>query len=119
VDSRDYAILILTAQIPFITQISRQPHEALRQRIVINYSMKGLTKDEVKEYIICSLKNSGCSEPLFTDSAYELIFSSTNGFLRPINKLARMCLISGANQKLRSIDSEIVYQAQTEINITA
>lgn len=119
VDSRDYAILILTAQIPFITQISRQPHEALRQRIVINYSMKGLTKDEVKEYIIFGLKNAGCSDPLFTDSAYELIFSSTNGFLRPINKLARMCLISGANQKLRSIDSEIVYQAQTEINITA
>ena len=45
-DSKDYAILILSGQTPFITQLSRQPHEALRQRIVVNYYLKGLTKDE-------------------------------------------------------------------------
>jgi type II secretory pathway predicted ATPase ExeA len=118
-DSKDYAILILSGQIPFISQLSRQPHEALRQRIVVNYCLKGLTKDETKEYVLSRLKIAGCSEPIFTDNAFELLFSSTNGCLRPLNSLARMCLISGANEKLKSIDAEVVFQAQTELNITA
>lgn len=118
-DSKDYAILILSGQLPFITQLSRQPHEALRQRIVVNYCLKGLTKDETREYVISRLKIAGCSEPIFTDNAFELLFSSTNGYLRPLNSLSRMCLISGANEKLKSIDAEVVFQAQTELNITA
>jgi type II secretory pathway predicted ATPase ExeA len=119
IDSKDYAILILSGQTPFITQLSRQPHEALRQRITVNYCLKGLTKDETREYVLSRLKIAGCHEPIFTDSALELLFSSTNGCIRPLNSLARVCLISGANQKLRSIDTEVVFQAQTELNITA
>lgn len=118
-DSKDYAILILAGQLPFITQLSRQPHEALRQRIVMNYCFKGLTKEETKSYILSRLKLADCHEPIFTDSAFELLFSSTNGCLRSLNLLARMCLISGATEKLKSIDSEVVFQAQTELNITA
>ncbi|MGI6113725.1 MAG: AAA family ATPase, partial [Mahellales bacterium] len=74
-DSKDYAILILSGQTPFINQISRQTHEALRQRIMVNYYLKGLTKDETKEYIESRLKACGCYEPIFTDSAYELLYS--------------------------------------------
>ncbi len=33
-DSKDYAILVLVGQVPFITQLNRQPHEALRQNVV-------------------------------------------------------------------------------------
>lgn len=118
-DSKDYAILILAGQTPFITQISRQPHEALRQRIVVNYHLKGLSKSETKEYVKSRLESSGCYEPIFTDSAYELLYSSTNGSIRTLNSLIRMCLVSGANDKLKSIDNEIVFAAQNELNIVA
>lgn len=118
-DSKDYSVLILAGQSPFITQLSRQPHEALRQRIVVNYCLKGLTKDESKEFVASRLKMAGCHEPVFSDSAFELLFSSTNGCLRPLCSLVRMCLISGANQKLKSIDTDIVFQAQSELNVTA
>ena len=99
-DSKDYAILILSGQTPFITQISRQPHEALRQRIVVNFYLKGLTKDESKDYIKSRLGSAGCHEPIFTDSAYELLYSSTNGSVRTLNSLVRMCLISGRRSPL-------------------
>ena len=118
-DSKDYAILILSGQTPFITQISRQPHEALRQRIVVNYYLKGLTKDETNEYVKSRLESCGCYEPIFTDSAYELLYSSSNGSIRTLNSLVRMCLISVANKKLKSIDSEVVFMAQNELNIVA
>ncbi len=85
----------------------------------MNYCLKGLTKEETKNYMLSRLEIAGCHESIFTDSAFELLFSSTNGCLRTLNLLARMSLISGANQKLKSIDSEIVFQAQTELNITA
>lgn len=119
VDSKDYAILLLTGQTPFITQISRQPHEALRQRVMVNYYLKGLTKSEVPEYIVSRLKLAGSNEPIFSDNAMDVIFSSTNGHLRPINSLATMCLICGANQSLKTIDAETVYQALAELSITA
>lgn len=118
-DSKDYAILILAGQTPFITQISRQPHEALRQRIAVNYYLKGLTKEETKEYVSSRLKASGCHDPIFTESAYELLYSSTNGCIRTLNSLTRMCLITGAAEKLQSIDNEVVFRAQRELNITA
>ena len=74
---------------------------------------------ETKEYIKSRLESSGCYEPIFTDSAYELLYSSTNGSIRTLNSLVRMCLISGANEKLKSIDSEVVFMAQNELNIVA
>ncbi|MTI67934.1 MAG: AAA family ATPase [Firmicutes bacterium] len=119
VDSKDYSILILSGQTPFITQINRQTHEALRQRIVVNYNLKGLSKEETKDYINTRLEIAGCHDSIFTESAYELLYSSSNGCLRVLNTLAKMSLISGANQKLKSIDNEIIYQAQKELNIIA
>ena len=118
-DSKDYAILILCGQIPFITQLNRQPHEALRQRIIVNYCLKGLTRDETKEYIESRLEIAGCSEPIFEDDAYEILFSSTNGYIRPLNSLAKMSLISAANEKQKNIDGETVFKVQEELNITA
>lgn len=119
VDSKDCAILLLVGQTPFLTQLSRQHHEALRQRIMVNYYIKGLTKDETVEYVESRLKSAGFHEKLFTQSALELLFTVTNGSMRPINTLAKMCLISGANQKARSIDESIVYAAQSETSITS
>ncbi len=117
-DSKDYAVLILAGQTPIVTQLSRQPHEALRQRILVNYCLKGLNKDETKEYILSRLKLADCHEPIFDEGAFDLLYSCTNGCLRPLNSLVRMCLVSGANQKLKSIDTEVVFQAQSELNIT-
>ncbi len=118
-DSKDFAILLLCGQSPFVMQISRQPHEALRQRIIVNYHLKGLTKNESFDYITSRLKIAGCHEPIFTDNALELLFASTNGYIRLLNSLAKMSLIAGANHKTRSIDADIVYEAQNELNITA
>jgi type II secretory pathway predicted ATPase ExeA len=118
-DSKDYAILVLAGQTPFITQLSRQAHEALRQRIVVNYCLHGLTKDETKEYIKSRLDKAGCFEPLFTDNAHELLFSSSNGSIRTLNSLVTMCLVTGGNEKLKSIDEEIVFMALNELNIVA
>ena len=118
-DSKDYSIVILAGQTPFVTQINRQTHEALKQRIMVNYYLKGLSRDETKEYIVSRLKLAGRSDPIFTENAFELIYSSTSGCVRLINSLARLSLNTGASKGLDSIDNEVILEAQGEINITA
>lgn len=118
IDSKSYAMLILAGQTNFLLQLSRQVHEALRQRIIMNYCLKGLTREECKPYITSLLKAAGCIEPIFAEDAFELLYSTTNGALRPLNSLTRMCLICGANEKLNSINAEVVYKAQNELDLT-
>ncbi|WP_179078213.1 hypothetical protein [Clostridium pasteurianum] len=71
-----------------------------------NYRLKGLTHDVCKPYITYMLKAAGCSEPFFTDDAFELIYSCINGAIRPLNSLTRMCLISGDTERLTYITSD-------------
>lgn len=116
-DTKDYATVILCGQTQFVNQLSRQPLEPVRQRIVVNYTMKGLNKTESFDFISHRLKMAGRSEPLFTDDALELLYASSNGCLRTLTSLARMSLICGSNKKSHTIDSQIIYQAQTELTI--
>ena len=117
-DSENPAILILSGQPPLVTQLNRQPHEALRQRIVMNYSFKGMAKDETKEYIYDRFRLAGLTDPLFTEDAIELIHSSSNGLIRKINSLINMTLLSAAKEKLKTIDSDFIFKAHNELELS-
>lgn len=118
-DSKNLCAVILAGQPKLVFQFNRQNHEALRQRIIINYTFAGLTREETKEYIISRLKACGVYEPIFEENSYEFIFTSTGGFVRKINNLVNMALICGAKEKLRSINAELMLNALNELNITA
>jgi type II secretory pathway predicted ATPase ExeA len=44
--------------------LSLQMHEALRQRIGVQYYLEGLTRDELDAYLAQQLKAAGVSQPL-------------------------------------------------------
>lgn len=117
-DSKNYAILILAGQPILNTILQRQAHEALKQRIVINYTFSGLNKNEVSEYINSRFKICGVSSPIFTDAALELIATTCGGCTRKINLLVEKSLILGYQKKLQSINEEIVYAAQNDIELS-
>jgi type II secretory pathway predicted ATPase ExeA len=117
-DSKDHAILILSGQSPLVTQLNRQPHEALRQRIVLNYAFKGLAKDETKNYITNQLKRAGVAERISSEDALELIHSNSNGILRKINSLVNMALLSASRESLRTIDAEFIFKVINETEIS-
>jgi len=50
-DSKDCFSLVLIGQPVLNNILEKQIHESLKQRIVINYDFKGLTEDEIKEYV--------------------------------------------------------------------
>ncbi|MBC2582937.1 ExeA family protein [Clostridium sp. DJ247] len=116
-DSRNYAVLILCGQ-PLLNNIlSKQIHEALKQRIVINYNYEGICKEEVIEYISSRLKLCGVFNEIFNANALEAINSCCNGSTRLLNSLIEKCLIIGYQKSLKVIDTETVMLAQNEINL--
>lgn len=116
-DSKNYAVLILSGQ-PLLNNIlSKQIHEALKQRIVINYNYEGISRNEVSEYISSRLKLCGVHTEIFNDNAVESINSCCNGSTRVLNSLIEKCLIIGYQKNLKVIDTETVMLAQNEINL--
>jgi type II secretory pathway predicted ATPase ExeA len=118
-DSKNLSILVLCGQPKLVIQLSRQPHEALRQRISINYTFNGLSRTETQEYIKSRFKASGRADPPVDEDAYEFIYTITGGFPRKINNLMNMALLTGFKDKIPVLNGELFLKANDELNITA
>ena len=110
-DSRDRAAILL-AGLPSLNSTLRLGiHEPFRQRIVMNYDMGGLTKEEGRSYINDKLKGAGCKQPIFEENAVEAILNAADGTPRIINKFCNQSLLIGESHKVSSITTDIVMQA--------
>lgn len=118
-DSKNYCIVIFAGQPKLVIQLNRQHHEALRQRIAVNYSFTGLSRSETQEYIISRFKASGKNNIPLEQSAYEFIFTTTGGFPRKVNQLMTMALLIGFRDKIPVLNPDIFLRANDEINIVA
>lgn len=116
-DSKNYAIFILNGQPVLNSTLSKQVHEALKQRIVINYNFEGISKQEIENYIKSRLTLCGVHENIFKDNAIEAIYSCCNGSTRKLNSIVEKCLLIGAQSKERVIDTNMVMLAQNEAEL--
>lgn len=116
-DSKNYAVLILCGQPVLNNILSKQVHEALKQRIVINYNFEGISKVEVKDYIESRLKLAGVYTDIFKPSAIEAINGCCNGSTRMLNTIVDKCLLIGSINKADFIDTDIVMNTQNEIEL--
>ncbi len=117
-DSKNYCILILAGQTSLNGMLKKHIHEALRQRIVINYDMEGWQRHEMEEYVSYCIKQCGAREPVFTAEALEAVYDIGNGSIRKMNNVLCKCLIEGANMEARSIGSDIVLKAHDEVELS-
>ena len=110
-DSRDRAVILL-AGLPQLNNTLRLGiHEPLRQRIVMNYNLDGLSKEEGRMYIKEKLKGAGCMQTVFEDNAVEAILNAANGTPRMINKLCNSSLLIGNSSNLNVITTDAAMQA--------
>lgn len=110
-DSRDLAVILLVGQPRLNTTLNQSTHEALRQRIVMNYHMGGITKEEGRRYILKKLDGAGSRQSVFDDNAIEALLNAANGTPRVINKLCSRSLMIGASLGANIIDAEAVRKA--------
>lgn len=65
-DSRDLAVVLLVGQPRLNTTLNQSTHESLRQRIVMNYHMSGITKEEGREFITGNWKGPEAARQYLT-----------------------------------------------------
>lgn len=116
-DSRDKAIVLLLGLPRLNYSLSLNTHEAIKQRIVMNYTLEGLNKTETRSYIETKLKVAGCTQPVFTPEAMEAIVNSSNGTPRVINKLCTTCLNIGNLKEAPAITPDIVMIATSDLTL--
>lgn len=116
-DSRNYAVLVLSGQPTLNQTLTMQIHEALRQRIVINYNMQGFTPEEVIDYVRDRMKQCGVTQEIFDTAALEAAYGCCGGSIRRLNDLIHKALMIGCEQKLRTINTQSIMDAANEIDL--
>jgi type II secretory pathway predicted ATPase ExeA len=113
-DSSRYLTLLLVGQPLLRRTLSLQMHEALRQRIGVQYHLEGLTRDELDAYLAQQLKAAGVSQPLFDDTARQGMYQATKGIPRKVNKLAMTALRLAAASKSQTVNEAVLLDATAE-----
>jgi general secretion pathway protein A len=113
-DSSHYLSLLLVGQPLLRRTLSLQLHEALRQRIAVQYHLDGLSREELAAYLTHQLKTAGVSQPLFDDTATQALYQATKGILRKVNKLALAALHLAATHKSQQVNEAMLLDATQE-----
>lgn len=85
-DSQNRAVILLAGLPKLNSTLMLGIHEPLRQRIVMNYNLEGLSKEEGKIYIHKKLKGVGCNQTVFEEAAIEAVLNAADGTPRMMNK---------------------------------
>ena len=110
-DSRDRAVVLLAGLPKLNTTLGLGIHEPLKQRIVMNYNLEGITKEEGRYYISEKLKGAGCSQEIYEEAAVEAILNAADGTPRMINKYCNQSMLIGDSNKADIITADIVMQS--------
>ena len=115
-DSKDYTTIILVGHEELRKELSKVKYETLQQRIVVNYRFNGLSREEVKEYVISRLELANQKNKIFEEAALTGLYSASKGSPRRLNNLIINCLMIGYQNNKTEIDEEIVMLAKNEID---
>lgn len=116
-DSKDRAVILLVGLPQLNSTLRLGVHEPLRQRIIMNYNMEGLSKDEGRNYISEKLRGAGGNPDIFEENAIEAVLNAADGTPRMINKLCTASILVAASRELNSINADAVMQAVSDCEL--
>lgn len=116
-DSRDRAVILLVGLPQLNSTLRLSIHEPMRQRIVMNYNLEGLSREEGRDYIIQKMKGAGSNQPVFEDAAIEAILNAADGIPRLVNKFCNSAMLIGDSKKCDFITTDIVMQAVNDAEL--
>jgi general secretion pathway protein A len=97
--------------------IMDERNKALRQRVVVHYSIEPLTEVETREYVKHRLRISGSEEEIFSSTAIYEIFSYSKGYPRLINSICDRALLTGYVSNIKKIGNKIIRKCADELII--
>ena len=116
-DSRDCFACVLVGQSVLVQYLSRQPYEALRQRLVVNYQMEGPDEAQARDYVREMLRRAGGDPALFDDAALASAYGACGGSIRRLNSIVVNAMMIGSQLEARHIDAGVVLKAIEEASL--
>ena len=113
-DAQRPAVVIIAGLPALNNTLLKHVHEAIAQRIIVNYRFTGLTRAETEEYIRNALHAASASSSIFQPAAIEALFAGCDGSIRKLNGVISTALLIGEQKQLQSIDADTVMLAINE-----
>ncbi len=117
-DTANLITIILIGQTEFRDRLQAKYYNAFRQRIGMSYHLGPLSREDTGNYINFRLQVAGRTEPLFTDSAVDVIYTYSNGVPRTINTICNNALLYGYGEELGTIDDRAIKAVIEDIKIS-
>ena len=116
-DSKNCFSVLLLGQPTLTGLLMRQPNEALRQRITVNYQFEGLQEKEALDYIETQMNLVGASGRIFDENAALVAYGSCGGSIRKLNLILTKALMIGAQNHKQNIDADMILSAVNDIEL--
>jgi len=116
-DSRDRAVVLLSGLPQLNLTLKHTVHEPFRQRIIMNFSLEGMGKEEARAYILKKLSGAGCHQEVFEEAALEAIVNAADGISRVINKYCNAAMLVAASSRRRIVTADDVMNAVNDCSI--
>lgn len=114
-DTRPPFTLILTGCPEVSEVIGRSRLTSLKKRILMTYTLQGLTEDEAKLYLEHHLERAGARRKLFEPAAVRELFGNSRGNPRTLNHLALTALIAAVAAGKATVGLDQLRQAVREL----
>jgi len=103
-DYKSPITLIFIGQPTLLKNIIELPQ--VYQRIGMRYHLNHMTKKDTFNYVRHRLTKAGLEKDIFTEEAYNIIYSKTVGVPREINRACKIALDFGFTEELEMIDKK-------------
>lgn len=111
-DSRLVVALVLAGQPPLSTLLARPEQAAIAQRLAHYATLRALSRDETRDYIVHRSAVAGATTPPFDADAFEALFEMSRGNLRAIDRLALKALELAARSGTSVVSSGDIIAAR-------
>ncbi len=102
--------IILTGQPGLKEKLCRPELEQLAQRVIVDYQLEPLDRDDTRHYIAHRIRIAGgSSESLFDEQACNAVHQHSRGVPRLINVLCETALVYGYADQKSGIDAQTVH----------
>ena len=113
-DKHQILQLVLVGQPQLRDMLTSPALRQFAQRVVADYHVKPLRREEVGQYIVHRLHVASGDKALFSPETFDVIYEYTRGIPRLINVICHTALVYGFSAQLRKIEAELVHEVATD-----
>jgi type II secretory pathway predicted ATPase ExeA len=114
-DSRLVVSIVLAGQNKLRDLLRRDDLEAVSRRIAHYTSLRLLSREEIRQYVVHRLQIVGTKDELFDDAAHDALYEAAQGNLRATNRLALKSLEAAAAEGCPVVGADHVASARQKV----